>query len=52
MKAFPSEMSKEELARREYELARKAGDKRFRSECRHERVSGGRCLDCWRKVVG
>ena len=33
-----------------YELARKQGDKRFGSECKHENVKNGVCQDCQRKV--
>lgn len=35
----------------EYELARRVGDARFGSECKHEQVRGGRCVECLRKVV-
>ncbi len=35
----------------EYELALKFGDAHFGSECKHERVSGGHCCHCCRKVV-
>lgn len=35
----------------EYELARRIGDSRFGTSCRHERTSHGRCLNCQRKVV-
>ena len=31
-----------------YELARKTGDRRFGSLCRHEDVSHGRCTNCLR----
>ena len=35
----------------EYELAKRIGDKRFGSECKHEQVVNGRCKQCLRKVV-
>lgn len=35
----------------EYELAVQEGNKRFGSECKHEKVSKGRCLNCLRKVI-
>ena len=34
-----------------YELMLKQGEKRFGSECKHEKVRHGRCLKCLRKVV-
>lgn len=34
----------------EYELARRIGEARFASECRHETVKDGRCLNCLRQV--
>lgn len=34
----------------EYELARKIGDERFGSECEHNNVKSGRCVQCLRKV--
>ena len=34
-----------------YELMDAQGKKRFGSECKHEHVKNGRCLDCLRKVV-
>jgi hypothetical protein len=35
----------------QYELARHVGDARFGSECKHERTSNGKCLNCQRKVM-
>ena len=35
----------------EYGLAIQQSNKRFGSECKHERVSKGRCLNCLRKVL-
>jgi len=35
----------------EYELARRIGDRRFASDCRHEVVRRGCCVTCLRKVV-
>ena len=35
----------------EYELARKIGDTRFGSECKHEQTRNGVCLNCQRKVI-
>lgn len=34
-----------------YELARRIGDKRFGSECKHEQVKNGVCVNCCRKVI-
>jgi hypothetical protein len=34
----------------EYEFARKIGDKRFGSECKHEKVLRGKCSVCLRSV--
>jgi hypothetical protein len=34
----------------EYELALAIGKKRFGSECRHEKVTGGKCANCLRTV--
>ncbi len=34
-----------------YELAKKQGGKRFGSECKHEHVKDGKCLNCLRKVI-
>ena len=36
--------------RYEYQLARRTGDARFGSHCKHETVSGGRCVKCGRRV--
>jgi hypothetical protein len=33
-----------------YELAKRDGDRRFGSECRHEQVRNGKCLNCLRAV--
>ena len=35
----------------EYELARRIGDKRFGSECKHNIVINGRCVNCQRSVI-
>lgn len=35
-----------------YELMKKQGDKRFGSECKHERTKHGYCLNCLRKTYG
>lgn len=35
----------------EYELARRIGDARFGSECKHEQVKNGHCVACLRRVV-
>jgi len=35
----------------EYELALKEGNKRFGSECRHENVKNGICINCLRTVI-
>ncbi|MFC1999132.1 hypothetical protein ACFLXE_00050 [Chloroflexota bacterium] len=35
----------------EYELALQIGDKRFGSECRHEKVKNGHCENCLRRVI-
>lgn len=35
----------------EYELALHIGNKRFGSECKHEKTKNGVCLNCLRKVV-
>ena len=37
--------------RDEYELALKTGKERFGSECRHEKVKNGVCLNCLRKAI-
>ena len=34
-----------------YFLARKEGDRRFGSECKHEKTKNGHCLKCLRKVI-
>ena len=34
-----------------YALAKKEGDKRFGSECKHKAVKGGHCVNCLRLVV-
>ncbi len=33
-----------------YELALKRGNKRFGSECKHEKIIRGHCANCLRKV--
>jgi hypothetical protein len=33
-----------------YALAKSEGDRRFGSECKHENVKGGKCLNCLRGV--
>ena len=35
----------------EYTLARRIGDARFGSECKHARAKRGYCPDCLRKVI-
>lgn len=35
----------------EYELALRIGNRRFGSECKHDQVKNGRCVNCLRKVV-
>ena len=35
----------------EYKLARKIGDSRFGSVCKHERSKRGYCPDCLRKIM-
>lgn len=35
----------------EYRLARKIGEQRFGSECKHEKTVGNKCLNCLRTVV-
>lgn len=35
----------------EYEMALKIGNKRFGSECKHEKIKNGRCQNCLRKVI-
>jgi hypothetical protein len=42
---------KSEAFKAAYVLAKKEGDKRFGSECKHEIVKGGRCWKCCRLVV-
>ena len=39
-----------ESERLEYKTARRIGDRRFGSPCRHERTHGSRCLNCLRRV--
>jgi len=34
-----------------YEFMLKQGERRFGSECKHERVRNGRCLNCLRRVI-
>ena len=34
-----------------YELALREGNRRFGSPCRHEKVKGGKCVKCLRRVV-
>jgi hypothetical protein len=34
-----------------YELMHEQGKRRFSSECKHEQVKNGRCLNCLRKVI-
>ena len=34
-----------------YELMDKQGKERFGTECKHEKVRGGHCVNCLRKVV-
>ena len=35
----------------EYELARRLGDRRFGSECKHGHVENNHCVTCLRRVV-
>ena len=35
----------------EYKLARQIGDRRFGSDCKHERAERGHCLNCGRRVI-
>ncbi len=35
----------------EYKLAKAQGDKRFGSECKHEVVKHGHCVNCLRRVM-
>jgi hypothetical protein len=35
----------------QYELALREGNKRFGSDCKHEQVKNGKCLNCLRKVI-
>lgn len=37
--------------RREYELALRLGNRRFGSECKHEKVKNGHCRRCLRRVI-
>jgi len=34
-----------------YELMHEQGKERFGSECKHEYIRNGKCLNCFRKVV-
>jgi hypothetical protein len=43
--------TKSEAFRVAYKLAKKQGDKRFGSECKHENVKDGVCQQCLRKVI-
>jgi len=45
MKIF--EYSEQDL----YELTKREGDKRFGSDCKHENIKNGVCVDCLRKVI-
>lgn len=51
MRVFRSEVTTEEYRRLEYEVARREGERRFGSDCRHEATEAGRCKQCLRKVV-
>jgi len=46
---FPKDPKEREKL--EYELALQEGEKRFGSECKHEKTKNGRCLRCFRKVI-
>lgn len=35
----------------EYELAIKIGNRRFGSECKHDKTKNGYCINCLRKVI-
>lgn len=54
MNLFPKDTNdtKSEAFKLAYELAKQQGDKRFGSDCKHEHVKNGKCLDCLRKVIG
>jgi len=43
--------TKAESFAEQYELAKRIGDRRFGSACKHEHIKNGRCQDCLRKVV-
>ncbi|MBA7478303.1 hypothetical protein ES707_13726 [subsurface metagenome] len=45
MKIF--EYSEQDL----YEVMKREGDKRFGSDCKHENIKNGVCVDCLRKVI-
>lgn len=54
MNIFPQgnpDDTKSDAFRAAYELAKKIGDKRFGSECKHEQVKNGKCINCLRTVV-
>lgn len=51
IKMFRSQMTEREYENKIYELARKEGDRRFGSECKHERAENGRCVNCLRRVI-
>ena len=34
-----------------YELMHEQGKRRFGSECKHEKVKNGKCLNCLRTVI-
>jgi len=34
-----------------YEIMKQEGDKRFGSECKHEKTKNSICINCFRKVI-
>ena len=34
-----------------YEIMKQEGDKRFGSECKHEKTKNGMCINCLRRVI-
>lgn len=46
-----NDLFKQNDFRTQYELAKRTGDKRFGSACKHEHTKNGVCTNCLRKVV-
>lgn len=46
-----SKVAEKLLFARDYEHARREGDRRFGSECQHLHTIAGTCADCGRKVI-